>query len=162
MEAGDVDFGPYGFGSQRSVEDYERFAGLSFRLRLAHEYTVRDYPPPNPEVYGTDEEWLDKCVKEYWTRIRVPQSLLAGTQDCDFWFVGVHDHAGIEIVRKDLWADALAQLEASCPGPVVDFAFHYRSVQPASSWTVWPHHPQQGWLQKLGAPVGQIGAPQDH
>ncbi len=162
MEPGDVDFGPYGFGSERSVTDYERYAGLSFRLRLAHDYTLRDLPPPNPEVYTTDEEWQDKCVKEYWTRIRVPKALLEDTEACDFWFVGVHDHAGIEIFRRDLRDEGLQALLNAGEGDIFDFAFHYRSARPAATWTVWPHHPERGWLQKLGAPLGEIGAPQNH
>lgn len=162
MEAGDVDFGPYGFGTARTVADYERYAGLSFRLRLAQEYTVRNLLPPNPEVYTTDEEWIAKCVKEYWTRIRIPKTLLEGTDDCDFWFVGVHDNGGGEIFRDDLASDRIALLTETSTGPNVEFAFRYRSVQPAATWTVWPHSPDRGWLQKLGAPLGEVGAPQAH
>lgn len=33
MEEGDVDFGVYGFGSERSLSDYERYSGLNFKNR---------------------------------------------------------------------------------------------------------------------------------
>ena len=91
MEAGEVDFGPYGFGRARTLADYERYAGLNFRLRLVQPYTLRDDPPPNPEIYATDEEWIDGCVKDYWVRICVPPDAVDGEADYDFWYVGVHD-----------------------------------------------------------------------
>lgn len=157
MEPGDVDFGPYGFGTARSVADYEAFAGLSFRLRLAHTYTVENYPPPNPEVYQTDDEWREKCIRDFWTRIRVPRACVDGTDDCDFWFCGVHDHAGQEIFRQDLHSEHLAALRGDDAGEEVAFAFKYRGLQPAVSWTIWPHHPARGWLQKISGRLGEPG-----
>lgn len=158
MEAGDIDFGPYGFGTVRTLADYEAFAGMSFRLRLAHTYTVENYPPPNPEVYTSDEEWAAKCVRELWTRIRLPGEALVGTEECDFWFCGVHDHAGQEVFRKDLQPEHVGALTPDPVSGETEFAFRYRALRPAVTWTVWPHHPTRGWLQKITGPLGRLGA----
>ncbi len=157
MEAGDVDFGIHGFGTERSLADYERYAGLSFRLRLAQDYTIRNGLPPNPDVYHTDNEWIAKCVKDFWTRIRVPTALLAPNADCDFWFVGVHDSGGAEIHREDIDAAHVALLLSEARDGVVDFAFRYRAIQPATTWTVWLHSPSRGWLSRITAPLGEVG-----
>jgi len=157
MEPGDVDFGPYGFGTERTLQDYERYAGLSFRLRLAQHYTLKNGIPPNPEVYTSDEEWLAQCVRDHWTRIRIPTGLIDPREDCDFWVVAVQDHAGGEMYRKDIDAAHASFLLAQDAGQGLDFAFRYLSTVTASSWTVWPHAKDGRWLSRIVAPLGEVG-----
>ena len=54
-EVKDIDFGVYDFGKVRSVEDYERYAGLKFKTRQIHQYTLTNQPPP---TVGNYEEGL--------------------------------------------------------------------------------------------------------
>jgi len=150
METGDIDFGKYGFGTARTLRDYEDYAGISFRLRLAQEYTLRNEPPPNPVVYRTDQEWRDHCIKEFWTRIRLRRADVPDADDCDFWYVGVHDRHGGELFRNDLTP---AQIEDILQQPEPHFIFTYRSSLRAHSWTVWPHSKSKGWLTKITVPM---------
>ena len=64
MEEGDIDFGPYGLGSERSLRDYERYAGLNFKLRGAQPYTLDHGEPPNP-VMADEKAWLGSFLKNY-------------------------------------------------------------------------------------------------
>lgn len=151
MEPGRVDFGPYGFGTSRTLAEYEAWSGLNFRLRLAHPDTVRNCPPPSLDVGWSDEEWLSACLSDYWTRITLPAELRSPDPDCDFWYVGVHDRGGIEIHREDLSPDQVAIVLAQAEPAL---AFRYRSIQRAHSWTVWPHGTKKGWLEKVTGPIG--------
>lgn len=162
MEPGDVDFGPYGFGSVRTLQDYERYAGLNFRLRLAQDYTIHNGLPPNPEVYATDAEWVANCIRDHWTRIRVPLSLVDLSVDCDFWCIAVHNAEGDQLYREDIDAARVAFM-VSLAGEEVEFAFRYRSTHAAASWTVWPHTRDGRWLTRIEAPLGHPGCrAQDH
>lgn len=38
----------YGFGNERTVQDYEQYAGIRFADRYISEYTLKKLPPPNP------------------------------------------------------------------------------------------------------------------
>ncbi len=38
----------YGFGTIRSLKDYELYAGIDFKNRIISEYTKKHLPPPNP------------------------------------------------------------------------------------------------------------------
>jgi hypothetical protein len=40
----------FGLGNARTIEEYEEYAGLSFRLRKAQDFTVRSEEPPNPKA----------------------------------------------------------------------------------------------------------------
>jgi hypothetical protein len=157
MEAGDIDFGPYGFGAERSLEDFERYAGMSFRLRLVQDHTLRNEPPPNPDVYDNDDQWLSNCVKEYWTRLRVPRAYLPDLSESEHWFVGVHDGHGGEVFREDFHKPRVELLLGSATGTLVEFAFRYRAHRPATMWTVWPVNLAGQWLNKITAPVGEVG-----
>ena len=47
-ETQDIDFGIYGFGSVRTLKDYECYAGINFKNRTADQYTLEHKLPPNP------------------------------------------------------------------------------------------------------------------
>lgn len=51
-----IDFKEYGFGPIRSLLDYEKYAGISFKHRSAQKYTLAHFNPPNPD-FSTDEEF---------------------------------------------------------------------------------------------------------
>ena len=52
--AKDIDFGVYDFGTVRTLEDYERYAGVSFNKRAVQKYTLDNNIAPNPPMYGDD------------------------------------------------------------------------------------------------------------
>ncbi|MFN0263222.1 GlcNAc-transferase family protein [Tepidamorphus sp. 3E244] len=146
MEEGDVDFGPYGFGTERTLRDYEDYAGINFRLRLVQPYTYENRPPPNPEIYTSDEEWQSRATKEFWTRIRFENGFPDPDPDVDFWYVGVHDADGNEMHRADIPAKELGRILAQ---DRAEFIHQYRAYRKAENWTVWPHSKDRGWLEKF-------------
>jgi UDP-N-acetylglucosamine (GlcNAc):hydroxyproline polypeptide GlcNAc-transferase len=152
QEDGEIDLGRFGFGTARSLQDYERFTGINFRLRMVQPYTWQNKPPPNPDIYTTDEEWIAGCMKDFWTRIRPPAEAIDRDADYDFWYVGVHDEFDHEIDRRDLDGDDVARLLAQ---PRIEFIHRYRAQEKAHSWTIWPHSRTRGWLEKLTMPLGR-------
>ncbi|MFT4066122.1 GlcNAc-transferase family protein [Paraburkholderia sp.] len=49
------DFGKYGLGTERTVAEYETYAGISFACRGVHEATLNHEPPPAPATPRPDE-----------------------------------------------------------------------------------------------------------
>ena len=49
------DFGPYGFGTVRSLRDYEHYAGVNFDLQGVEDYVLSGGPPPNPQLCAAVE-----------------------------------------------------------------------------------------------------------
>lgn|GEM_PF-374959 len=49
------DFGKYGRGAARTLEEYETYAGISFSSRGVHENTLDHQPPPAPGAPRPDE-----------------------------------------------------------------------------------------------------------
>jgi len=151
-----IDFGKFGFGKERTLEDYERYAGIKFDRRGVMEYTwpERQEPPTpnyvdNPDIYPTKEDWLDSfgrnwCV-DIWIsgeQIKTPEH-----EDCDFWAVTAHDKDGEEIYREDLNEWRLNEEKAK---DNASFFLKFCSDKEPRSWAVLPHSKSKGWLERIG------------
>jgi hypothetical protein len=134
----------FGLGKARTIEEYEEYAGLSFRLRKAQDYTVRSEEPPNPKV-GAD--WAQQ-IFSWLVRIRLRNEFPAdGWGDFSFWYIGVHDEHGSEIYRHDLSPDEIAALAVQ--QPEVELVCEFPSGSIPVSWTVWPVSRTRGWLARI-------------
>jgi hypothetical protein len=135
----------YGLGSVRTLEEYEEYAGLSFRLRRVQDYTVRYEEPPNPnapidwtrEIYT----WMVRIALE---RTALPEGAI---EDPVFWCVGVTSEDGTEIHRKDILKGQLDTLPADEPTLVLIVEFQSGTIPAA--WGVWPVSRTRGWLSKI-------------
>ena len=103
-EKQDIDFGKYGFGTETTLKDYEKYAGVNFKLRAVQQHTMNRKNPPNPVTWKTDEEWEDTFCTKNNVNINIPLSDVDQPGDCQFWFVGAHDKSDKEIYRKDMEA----------------------------------------------------------
>ena len=150
------DFGKFGFGTERTLEEYERYAGIKFDKRGVLEYTwpQRQEPPApnyvdNPEVYSTKEEWENGfgrnwCV-DIWISgddIKTPEH-----EDCNFWCVTAHDKDGEEIYREDLNEWRIGEEKAK---DNASFFLKFCSDKEPRSWAVLPHSESKGWLERIG------------
>src|SRR5271165_7151910 len=140
-----LDLGEFGLGNSRSLSDYERYAGINFKLRLVQDYTREDQPPPNPEVYS-DDDWETRLRKNFVATILLGRGKLPPLKNVDFWYVGLHDKAGTELFRQDMLPESLEQVLQKDP---VRFDLNYRSASKAASLTIWPHSASRGWLHKI-------------
>ena len=95
----DIDFGPFGFGKKRTLDDYERYAGISFKRRAVQKYTLDHKEPPNPS-YNNDEEYQSSFLNIFKHCIDIGYSQVPET-DYDFWCVAFKDENDNDIYRKD-------------------------------------------------------------
>jgi Glycosyltransferase (GlcNAc) len=135
----------FGLGSVRTIAQYEEYAGLSFPLRKAHNYTSRSEEPPNPKV---DSNWAEE-IYSWMVRIRINSSEIPadGWDDFSFWYIGVHDENGNEMYRRDLSRTELEPLAPKQPEIVLVCELQSESIP--ATWTVWPVSRSLGWLTKI-------------
>jgi Glycosyltransferase (GlcNAc) len=58
-------FGVYGFGTSRTLRDYERYAGVHFGLQGVEEYTLDHGSPPGPIRGIDDEDWMQSLSRTF-------------------------------------------------------------------------------------------------
>jgi hypothetical protein len=141
----DIDFGIYDFGKIRTLEDYERYAGISFKKRSVQKYTLDNNPAPNPPLYGKDFENSFLQIYKHCIDIsfdQVPES------DYEFWAVAFHDENNETIYRLDADINEINRMLKDPDGYCKIWREFETLVNP-SYWVVWPFSKSKGWCQRL-------------
>jgi glycosyltransferase involved in cell wall biosynthesis len=142
----DIDFGIYDFGSVRTVEDYERYAGISFKKRAVQKYTVDNNFAPNPPLFG--EEFENSFMTIFKHCIDISRDKVNKEMDYDFWAVIFENDNGQTIHRRDATEQEIRGYLTNND----DYIKVWREFQVEerpTKWIVWPHSKTNGWLDKI-------------
>jgi glycosyltransferase involved in cell wall biosynthesis len=142
-----MDFSKYGFGTERSLRDYEIYSGLLFSKRAVQQYTLDKNYPPNPYIFETEEELIDSyasifkhCIDIGFTQ--VPEN------DYEFWVVAFHDENDETIHRQDADINEINMMKHDPDG----YCKVWREFQTAHKpkyWVVWPYSTSKGWCERI-------------
>lgn len=147
LDPNSIDFGKYGFGTARTLLEYEQYAGLSFKYRGVQQETLDKKEPPNSTKYENEEQWKESFVRSNDIRVCFHKSELSPVlEDYDFWYVGCHDENDKEIYRKDALP---GQIVDYLRGEFVDFRLIFLSNLKPKTYTVWAHSSSKGWVNKI-------------
>lgn len=137
--------GPYGFGSVRTLRDYEKYSGLLFSKRGVQKYTLEKKYPPNPS-FDSEEEWLDSFCFIYKHCIDIQHNKVPET-DYDFWVVAFKDEDGKDLFRKDADQNEVKRIKND-PNYCKIWR-EFNTVKLPKSWIVWPHSQSKGWCKEI-------------
>jgi hypothetical protein len=141
----DIDFGVYDFGKVRTLEDYERYAGLSFKKRAVQKFTLDNNLAPNPPLYG--QEFDDSFLRIFKHCIDVHRSSFTDS-DCSFWAVIFEDDIGGTLHRQDMNPDEI-KVALSTTDDFIKIWRTFNTEKKPHKWVVWPHSESKGWLNKI-------------
>lgn len=148
-----IDFGKYGFGSVRSLRDFELYAGMSFKKRAVSQNTLDKKYPTMPWIEMSDEEFEATLTRSNDIRLLVNLDEVKVDNeipdDFDFWYVGAHDENGDEIFRKDFVKNEIYEYIKETSNGWIDRRFIFLANHIPKTYTVWPHSESKGWLNKL-------------
>jgi glycosyltransferase involved in cell wall biosynthesis len=141
--------GKYGFGTTRTLRDYEEYAGLMFSDRSVQQYTLDKKYPPNPSIkeLGGEENWKKEFAKIFKHCIDIGYSQVPES-DYDFWVVAFHDENDETIYRKD--ADKVEiQGMLNDPDKYCKIWRDFQTTKNPKYWVVWPHSESKDWCEKI-------------
>ena len=141
----DIDFGIYDFGTERTLEDYERYAGVNFKKRSVQEYTKKNNFAPNPPLYG--EKYESSWTRSFKHCINIHRSSVT-EKDYSFWAVIFEDEDGTPIHREDLNKQQIDTYLNSSKD-TFNVWKEFETVRQPQKWIVWPHSESKGWLEKI-------------
>lgn len=142
----DIDFGKYGFGTVRTLSDYERYAGVRFKDRSIQQYTLDNKLPPNPIITDADE--YDKSfIKVFRHCINIHESYLPH-DDYKFWAVIFEDKDGKTVAREDATPKDFPSMKNEGDGFYRIWRKFNYEIQP-HKYVVWPFSEKHGWCSKI-------------
>lgn len=146
-----IDFGRYGFGAIRTLDEYEKYAGICFRYRAVTQDTLARLEPAEVSmVYADETEWREALIGSHDVHICIHKNDLGElVDDFDCWYVGVHDDAedgNTEIDRRDLLP---ADIKKYLKGEWVDYRYVFLSNRKPTHYIFWTHSASREWMHKV-------------
>jgi hypothetical protein len=141
------EFGEFGFGKERSLRDYEEYAGILFKSRSVQQYTLDKKYPPNPYNYNSEEEWLSSFASIFKHCIDVGFDSVP-EKDYDFWVVAFHGDNDETLYRRDADKQEIRQM-MSDPDGYCKVWREFQTTTKPTYWVVWPHSESKGWCERL-------------
>lgn len=142
-----MDHGKYGFGTVRTLRDYEKYSGLLFSRRAIQQETIDKKYPPNTYNYSSEEEWMNSFASIFKHCIDVGYSQVP-ENDYDFWAVAFHDENDNTLFRKDADANEIVRMKNDPDGYCKVWREFQTTVKP-KYWVVWPHSLSKGWGERI-------------
>ena len=144
MEEGVIDFEEYGFGKERTLKQYEEYAGVKFSTRSIQQYTLDKKYPPNPS-FDTEEELEASYVRLFKHCIDIGFESVP-EKDYDFWVVAFNDVDGNTIYRKDADKHEIIRMRNDTYCKVWR---EFQTTKQPTKWIVWPHSESKGWCDQI-------------
>ena len=142
-----IDMGEFGFGTTRTLDQYERYSGISFSKRAIQQATLDNIEPPNNTKYDSEEEYQNSFLKIFKHCVDVAYSAVP-LDDYDFWCVAFEAKDGTEVYRKDADANEIRQMKND-PDGYCKIWRTFNAIEMPTKWIVWPHSLSQGWQDRL-------------
>jgi hypothetical protein len=141
------EFGIFGFGKERTLRDYEKYAGLLFENRSVQQFTLDRGYPPNPYTYSSEEEWKASFASIFKHCIDINYGSVP-EKDYDFWVVAFHSNDGDTLFRKDADKNEINMLMTD-PDGYCKVWREFPTTKKPTYWVVWPHSESKGWCERL-------------
>ena len=142
-----LDFGVYGFGTERTLKEYEIYSGLLFSKRAVQQHTLDKNYPPNPQIFETEEEWLSSYASIFKHCIDIGFDSVP-ENDYDFWVVAFHDENDETIHRQDADVHEINRMKNDPEGYCKVWREFQTTLKP-KYWVVWPHSQSNGWGDRI-------------
>ena len=141
------DLGKYGFGTERTIKDYEKYSGVLFSKRAVQQYTLDKKYPPNPYDFDSEEEWIESFSSIFKHCIDI-SFLQVPEKDYEYWVVAFHDKTDETIYRQDASLDEIKMMMAD-PDGYCKIWRQFNTKEKPAYWVVWPYSKSKGWCDRI-------------
>ena len=135
----DIDLIGYDLGTVRTIEDYEKYAGVNFKERKVQKHTIENYYPPTP----IDSPWSNS----FYHLVTIHRNELPA-DDYKFILIAFDDENGISVNSRNIEGHQLKQfIEKGTPIHYEEY-FEYFDRMPAKM-VAWGYSESRGWSERI-------------
>lgn len=142
----DISLDGFDLGTERTLHDYERYAGFDFKNRRVQWYTLQNQYPPNP-VPTSEEEWEKGFAKSFYQNVQFDKSQFKHN-DYDCWIFSFDDENNISVFRDDINEHQIREIQSSKNDWVSIEKFGMVEKIPYK-WVIWAHSRSAGWAERI-------------
>ncbi len=142
----DVYFSDFGFGPKRTLEQYERYSGISFKKRGVQRYTLENNLPPNLNIENQND-YENSFLIRFKHCIDINTNELP-YDDYTFWAVSFVDENGDEMYREDASPNEIKKIKSEGDDKYKIWR-SFETTKFPSKWYVWAHSSEHGWGKRL-------------
>lgn len=139
-----MDLEKYGFGTERTLEEYEKYIGVKFSTRQVHKHTAEYNPLPVP---------LENFEENLLSKVKVCIDLYKGhltETDYTLFVVALLDEHGNDLFRQDCDASEMKVLmNENSTDQFIHIWREYTDNRSPYSWRVWPYSESKGWCERI-------------
>jgi hypothetical protein len=135
------------FGSERTVSDYEKYAGILFETRGVQQEMIDKKYPPNTYDFENEEEWkksfstiFKHCIDINY--VSVPET------DYEYWVVAFHNDKDETLYRRDADINEISSFKND-PDGYCKVWREFNTTQKPKYWVVWPYSKSKGWCDRI-------------
>ena len=141
-----IEFNQYDFGTERTLQQYEAYAGIRFRDRSIQQYTKDNNIAPNPVITSPlHYEASFLSIFKHCIDIGFEQIPL---DDYDFFVVAFEDSDGNTINRQDADVNEIQRIKNDVDGYGKIWREFSTTIKP-TKWVVWPHSVSKDWCDRI-------------
>jgi hypothetical protein len=144
-----VDLGIYGIGKEKTLEEYEKYAGINFKTKIVHKDTQNGIEPP---CSNSAEGW-DNEIVTFEENLKWDSNLVEKCSDPRFWAFIILDQDDVAIHREDvIYKYDKDVLEGKVN--VRKFIFdRLKNRQIPTRLLIWPYSESKQWLTPCYQPI---------
>ena len=140
----------FDLGTERTLRDYEKYAGINFKKRAVQRFTYENNYPPNP-IIEDDKEWEDSFMFSFYHLVQFNKSHFK-SDDYDFVICAFDDEDGKEIWREDYSEQRFKEIIDS-PGEWYNEEKFFLTDKVPSRLVIWAHSKSQDWAERIEEPI---------
>lgn len=142
------EFGRFGLGKERSLEDYKRYSGVDLSAKTAQDWARKGEAPPAPYDFSSEEDYLES-FKDYNKQVaNVHISEINRDLTYDFWAIIFKDEVGEEVYRLDANKEEVESIFNTVDGDWYNVWREWYGKE-ATQYVVWPHTEEEGWMKPI-------------
>jgi hypothetical protein len=136
--------GIFGLGNERTLRQYEQYAGILLQEQKAQEYTYEQMPPPNPGKYAREEDWLNSFSSRVNDSLTIPKYALKDKEfDSAILTFKANGQACHQLNLSD---EEISAMISSATDHRIKLRFSVKHLP--DSWELSVHTTTKGWVKK--------------
>lgn len=144
VEDNGYDLTGYDLGTERSLRDYEKYAGIHFKKKSFQKYTKDNFFPPNPYIEN-EEEWENSFMFSFYHLVNITRDMLP-KNDYDNILIAFDNDKGIGIHSKSIDGYLLKNFIEN--GTPIHFEEMFMTDVMPSRVVFWAYSNNRGWAER--------------